>query len=80
MPKVTSKGQVTIPQRIRSILCIKSGDEISFEIDGPKVVLKRKTASVENLKKYVGFLAHLEGEKSDDIIDALRGEADDSVG
>ncbi|EFK09730.1 toxin-antitoxin system, antitoxin component, AbrB family [delta proteobacterium NaphS2] len=80
MPKVTSKGQVTIPQRIRSILCIKSGDEISFEIDGPKVFLKRKTASMENLKKYVGFLAHLEGEKSDDIIDALRGEADDSIG
>jgi antitoxin PrlF len=78
MPKVTSKGQVTIPHRIRSILGIKSGDEISFEIDGPKVVLKRKTASMENLKKYVGFLAHLEGEKSDDIIDTLRGEADGS--
>ena len=80
MPKVTSKGQVTIPKQIRSILCIKSGDEISFEIDGPKVVLKRKTASMENLKKYVGFLAHLEGKKSDDIIDALRGEADGSGG
>jgi len=77
MPKVTSKGQVTIPHRIRSILSIKSGDEISFEIDGPKVVLKRRTASMENLKKYVGFLVHLKGEKSDDIIDELRGEPDD---
>ncbi len=77
MPKVTSKGQVTIPHQIRTILSIRAGDEIVFEIDNAKAVLKRKSASIENLKKYVGFLAHLKGKKSDDIIDELRGKADD---
>ena len=78
MPKVTSKGQVTIPHQIRSVLSIRSGDEIIFEIDNAKVFLKKKSSSIENLKKYVGFLTHLEGEKSDDIIDALRGEVNAS--
>jgi len=77
VPKVTSKGQVTIPHQIRSILSIRAGDEIIFEIDEAKVVLKRRSASIENLKKYVGFLSHLKGKKTDDIIDELRGEADD---
>ncbi len=77
MPKVTSKGQVTIPHQIRSILSIRSGDEIIFEIDESKVVLKKKSASIENLKKYVGFLTNLYGEITDDIIDELRGEAND---
>jgi len=77
MPKVTSKGQVTIPHQIRTILSIRTGDEIVFEIENSKAVLKRKSASIENLKKYVGFLAHLKGKKSDDILDELRGKADD---
>ncbi len=77
MPKVTSKGQVTIPHQIRSILSIRAGDEVIFEIDEANVVLKKKSASIKNLKKYVGFLAHLNGKKTDDIIDELRGEADD---
>jgi AbrB family looped-hinge helix DNA binding protein len=42
MPRVTSKGQVTIPHQIRSILSIRSGDEIIFEIDEAKVVLKKR--------------------------------------
>ncbi|MCG2776076.1 MAG: AbrB/MazE/SpoVT family DNA-binding domain-containing protein [Desulfobacterales bacterium] len=77
MPRVTSKGKVTIPHQIRSILSIRSGDEIIFEIDEAKVVLKKKSASIENLKKYVGFLTHLNGKKTDEIIDELRGEAND---
>ena len=77
MPKVTSKGQVTIPHQIRTILSIRAGDEVVFEIDKARAVLKRKTSSIENLKKYIGFLAHLKGANSDDIIDELRGVADD---
>lgn len=77
MSKVTQKGQVTIPRQIRSILSIKTGDEIIFEVDEGKVILKKKGASAENFKKYVGFLSHLNGKKTDDIIDELRGRADD---
>ena len=77
MPKVTSKGQVTIPHQIRAILNIRAGDDIVFEIEDAKAVLKRKSSSIENLKRYVGFLAHLNGKKTDDILDELRGLTSD---
>jgi len=48
MPKVTQKGQVTIPHHIRTMLNIKTGDEVNFELDGGNVLLKKKTASVKN--------------------------------
>ena len=78
MPRVTQKGQVTIPQGIRSILSIKTGDEIVFEVKKVKVILKKKPTSARNLKKYVGFLSHLNGKSPDDIVEAMRGNADDS--
>ena len=31
--KVTSKGQITIPKRVRHLLAIDSGDRLGFEID-----------------------------------------------
>jgi antitoxin PrlF len=31
MPRVTTKGQVTIPKEIREALGIKPGDEVTFE-------------------------------------------------
>ena len=63
MPKVTQKGQVTIPRDIRLILGIKTGDEVVFELDKGKAVLKKKSASIHNFNKYVGFLSHLKGKK-----------------
>lgn len=80
MPKVTRKGQVTIPQQIRAILKIQTGDEVFFTIDHDRIVLKKKKSSIENIRKYVGFLSHLKGEKPDDIIDKLRGTFDDCSG
>jgi AbrB family looped-hinge helix DNA binding protein len=77
MPKVTQKGQVTIPQQIRIMLGIKTGDQVNFEVDAGTVYLRKKQASVENLKRYVGYLSHLKGKKPEDIIDELRDTADD---
>ena len=77
MPKVTSKGQVTIPHQIRTVMRIRPGDEVIFEIDEKKVLLKKKRASIENLRKYVGFLTHLNGKRTDEIMNALRGEVND---
>lgn len=31
MPRVTAKGQVTIPKEIRDALGIEAGDEVAFE-------------------------------------------------
>ncbi len=77
MPRVTQKGQVTIPRQIRSILSIHTGDEVVFEMEKNRVVLKRKTAIDRNFEKYVGFLSHLKGKNPEDIIEQLRGNSDD---
>jgi len=77
MPKVTSKDQVTIPHQIRTVMRIRAGDEVIFEIDEAKVLLKKKRTSIENLRKYVGFLTHLDGKKTDEIMNELRGEVND---
>ena len=77
MSRVTSKGQVTIPHEIRAILKIHSGDEVSFELETGKVVLKKKAASIKNIKKYVGYLKHLSGRDSDHILNEMRGRPDD---
>ena len=77
MPRVTQKGQVTIPRPIRSVLGINTGDEVVFEMEKNKVVLKKKAALYRNFGKYVGFLAHLKGKRPDDIVKQLRGKPGD---
>jgi len=77
MPKVTQKGQVTIPCHIRTLLSIKTGDQVNFEVDDGNVLLKKKSASAKNFRKYIGFLSHLNGKTPEDIIDEFRGSADD---
>jgi len=39
--KVTSKGQITIPQEVRREFDIKPGDTIYFIMDGEKLVLRK---------------------------------------
>ena len=43
MPKVTTKGQVTIPKEIRKRLGIEPGDEIEFEETDEGYVLRKIT-------------------------------------
>jgi AbrB family looped-hinge helix DNA binding protein len=41
---VTSKGQVTIPKRIREFLRVKPGDRIDFDIEASGKVVVRPAA------------------------------------
>ena len=43
--RVTSKGQVTIPQHIREQLGIQPGSEVRFELDGDAVRLVKQADS-----------------------------------
>lgn len=46
--KVTSKGQITLPAKLRERLGIKPGDRVQFEVDGKngvRLVTKRVTAA-----------------------------------
>ena len=47
--RVTSKGQVTIPQRIRQQLGIAPGSEVDFQLDEHGVRLVRDPASGRRL-------------------------------
>lgn len=49
---VTSKGQVTIPKRVRDVLGITSGSKVEFDVAGSgarlKIVRKRAASRVED--------------------------------
>ena len=48
---VTSKGQTTIPKRIRDRLNLKAGDRVEFVVEGNgKVVLVPATVRVKELR------------------------------
>lgn len=44
--RVTSKGQVTIPQAIREQLGIQPGTEVRFEVDGEAVRIVKSAESM----------------------------------
>jgi antitoxin PrlF len=39
--KLTSKAQTTVPQPVRAALRLVEGDELAYEIDGPRVILTK---------------------------------------
>lgn len=43
--RVTSKGQVTIPQSIRNELGIQPGAEVDFEVEGQAIRIVKRAAS-----------------------------------
>ena len=72
MPKVSEKGQVTIPKEVRELLGIHPGDEVEFEKkNGDIKIIKKVDDKV--FDKYVGYLGK---GKTDKVIRELRGEID----
>ncbi len=71
--KVTSKGQITIPKKVREKLGVQPGEEISFESKGD-VFYIRKVMRKSPFDKWVGKLKDRTGQRTDRIIDELRGE------
>lgn len=50
--KVMSKGQVTIPKRIRELLVLQNGDYVTFVVNKDKVQIQNsKTFIEENIDK-----------------------------
>jgi AbrB family looped-hinge helix DNA binding protein len=70
--KITSKGQVTIPKSVRDRFNLRPGDEIEFvEEDAALRVVKHVSDSP--FESWVGFLAHLAGRSSDELVEEMRG-------
>ena len=68
---LSSKGQVTIPKRIRDKLGIKPGDSIAF-IENDEEILVKKEVKSPVFDRYVGLLDT--GKTTDEIISELRGD------
>lgn len=39
--RITAKAQTTIPRPVRLALGVKPGDEIAYEIEGERVIMRR---------------------------------------
>jgi antitoxin PrlF len=39
--KLTTNSQTTIPRVVRAALCVKAGDKLAYQIDGPRVILTK---------------------------------------
>ena len=74
MSRVTSRGQVTLPKRIRDELGLIPGSEVEFEIRDGQVFLLKKT-SEPKLARWQGYLCgKLPQGSVDTFLDDLRGE------
>ena len=71
MPRITQKGQVTIPKKIREYMGLRLGSQVDFQICQGKCIL-RKVIKDDYLEKWAG---HLKIDKTtDQIIRELRGQ------
>lgn len=69
--KITSKGQITVPKRIRTSLGVKPGDSIVFEESGKDVVV-RPVRNKRPFEKYRGIGNRGIGQGREAIIRELR--------
>ena len=71
--KLTSKGQITIPKKVRDKIGISPGEELQFkEKDG--VFYIKKGVRKSPFDRWVGYLEKSTNKKSDRIIEELRGK------
>ena len=79
--RITTKGQVTIPQHIRERLGLLPGAEVEFEIDGDEVRLRKSTEGMTRGQRLVEHMrGRLRGGMSTDELMALtRGEDDGTI-
>jgi antitoxin PrlF len=74
MSTVTSKGQVTLPKKLREALGLKAGSEVEFELDAGRIVVRRR-APTEVLARWRGrYAGRLVASTVDETIELLRGE------
>lgn len=60
---VSSKGQVTIPEEIRTRLGLREGDRLEFVADRDRAVIRTARTVTNPFEAYVGALGTLPGGK-----------------
>ena len=59
--KIDDKGRVCIPNEIRKMLNLKSGEKILFQVQDDKIILRKSTSMEEFIKKSEDFSEKLKG-------------------
>jgi antitoxin PrlF len=84
MPKITSKGQVTIPKRIRDYLGLKPGSEVEFAFgrDSEVVLRTKRELPKEPIEsRFDAIRGTLDlGMTTDEFMRFLRGDPADDPG
>lgn len=81
--RLTSKGQVTIPQNIRELAGLAAGSEVEFQFADGRIWLEkvmpdtaqRRQRILATLSEVVGSATASAGLQTDDILRMTRGEA-----
>jgi AbrB family looped-hinge helix DNA binding protein len=71
MSKITSKGQVTLPVKVRKHLEVNAGDTVIFDFVGDMLVI-RKARNIEN---YFNTLPPLDGFYKEKLGEAIASDA-----
>ncbi|MEO7659672.1 MAG: AbrB/MazE/SpoVT family DNA-binding domain-containing protein [Pyrinomonadaceae bacterium] len=69
--KITSKGQITIPLKVRQALGVKEGDKLIFEQHGAEMIV-RPVRKESPFAKYQGIGTPGIGSGRQAVIDAIR--------
>ena len=59
--KIDSKGRVCIPNEIRKLLNLKSGEKVLFQVQDDKIIIRKSTSMEEFIKKSEDFSEKLKG-------------------
>lgn len=72
---ISSKGQITVPQRVRERLGLSAGDRVEFVIEGDRTLIRPARESVNRFEKYRGALGKFPGgvKGINNWIEELRG-------
>ena len=71
--KLTSKGQITIPKKVREKIGINPGDELQFREENGIYYIK-KGVKKSPFDRWVGYLKSGQEKSSDTIIEEMRGK------
>ena len=75
--RITSKGQTTIPIKVRKALGLKDGDEIGYILDENGARIVPKTLSADDLADVLGPPPNGKKPAGDDLIDAIDRAVED---
>jgi len=76
MPKITSKGQITIPQEIRNKFGFMPGMDVEIIVEGNKTLIV-KNRHENQFMKWLDRGNKLNRRSIDHMVDQLRGRTDE---